>query len=78
MMNPSRILLALALANSVSALLLPANPGRVAKMHMTATEPAAPAVTKAFPQPAYDGLVLPYNTGGTNDNLNDKVGAAAP
>ena len=38
----------------------------------------APAVTKAFPKPAYDGLVLPYETGGTDDNLNNKVGAAAP
>ena len=73
-MYQSRTILALALANSVSALLLPANPGRVAKVHMTATEPAAPAVTKkAFPNPAYDGLVLPYETGGTNDNLNNKV-----
>ena len=73
-MYQSRTILALALANSVSALLLPANPGRVAKVHMAATEPVAPAVTKAFPHPAYDGLVLPYETGGTNDNLNNKVG----
>ena len=72
-MYQSRTILALALANSVSALLLPANPGRVAKVHMAATEPVAPAVTKAFPHPAYDGLVLPYETGGTNDNLNNKV-----
>ena len=59
-------------------MLLPANPGRVAKVHMAATEPAAPAETKAFPTPAYEGLKLPYETGGTNDNLykkvNDEVG----
>ena len=68
-MHQSRTFLALALANSVSALLLPANPGRVATVHMAATEPAA----KVFPVPAYDNLVLPYDTGGTNDNVNDKV-----
>jgi len=77
-MYQSRTILALALANSVSALLLPANPGRVAKVHMAATEPAAPTETKAFPTPAYEGLKLPYETGGTNDNLykkvNDEVG----
>jgi len=33
-MHQSRTFLALALANSVSALLLPANPGRVATVHM--------------------------------------------
>ena len=72
----SRTILALALANSVSALLLPANPGRVAKVHMAATEPAAPAVAKEpkdFPHPAYEGLVLPYGTGATKDNTDDAV-----
>ena len=65
--------LALTLANSASALLLPTNPGRVVKVRMTATESTAPAETKVFPTPAYDGLVLPYNTGGTNDNIYAKV-----
>ena len=54
-------------------MLLPANPGRVAKVHMAATEPAAPTETKAFPTPAYEGLKLPYETGGTNDNIYAKV-----
>ena len=69
----SRTILALALANSVSALLLPANPGRVAKVRMAATEPAAPVETNPFPTPAYEGLVLPYETGRMNDNINKKV-----
>ena len=72
-MNLSRTILALALANSVSALLLPANPGRVAKVRMAATEPAAPVETNPFPTPAYEGLVLPYETGRMNDNINKKV-----
>ena len=65
--------LALTLANSASALLLPANPGRVAKVHMAAAEPAAPVETNPFPTPAYEGLVLPYETGRMNDNINKKV-----
>ena len=45
-MHQSRTsILALALASSVSALLLPANPGRVAKVHMTAKEPTHQVVT---------------------------------
>ena len=73
-MYQSRTILALALANSVSALLLPANPGRVAKVHMSAVEPATPAVEeKVFPKPAFDGLVLPYDTGATSDNMNDEL-----
>mmetsp|Transcript_34686 Transcript_34686/g.81898 ORF Transcript_34686/g.81898 Transcript_34686/m.81898 type:complete len:573 (-) Transcript_34686:238-1956(-) len=59
--------------NSASALLLPTNPGRVAKVRMTATESTAPAETKVFPTPAYEGLVLPYETGRMNDNINKKV-----
>jgi len=68
-MHQSRTFLALALANSVSALLLPANPGRVATVRMAATEPAA----KVFPVPPYPGFKLPYDTGGINDNINAKV-----
>jgi len=76
MMSQSRILLALALANSVSAFLLPANPGRlgvqsahpgkVAKVRMAATDPASappaapPADPIPDPFPAYPGLKLPY------------------
>ena len=71
-MYQSRTILALALANSVSALLLPANPGRVAKVHMAATEPAAQAV-REMPQPAYEGLELPYDTGATKDNTDQKL-----
>ena len=63
MISQSRILLALALANSVSAFLLPANPGRVgvqsarlgwvAKVRMAATDPATvpPAAPPAGPTP---------------------------
>ena len=62
MISQSRILLALALANSVSAFLLPANPGRVgvqsarlewvAKVRMAATDPATapPAAPPAGPK----------------------------
>ena len=71
-MYQSRTILALALANSVSALLLPANPGRVAKVHMAATEPAVEPA-KVFPTPAYPGLVLPYETGATKEFMNGKV-----
>ena len=69
----SRTILALALANSVSALLLPANPGRVAKVRMAATEPAVEVPPKDFPLPAYEGLKLPYETGATKDNTNEDV-----
>ena len=63
MISQSRILLALALANSASAFLLPANPGRVgvqsarpgwvAKVRMAATDPATapPAAPPAGPTP---------------------------
>ena len=76
MISQSRVLLALALANSVSAFLLPANPGRVgvqsahpgwvAKVRMAATDPASappaapPADPTPDPFPAYTGLALPY------------------
>ena len=69
----SRTILALALANSVSALLLPANRGRVAKVRMAATEPAVEVPPKDFPLPAYEGLKLPHETGATKDNTNEEV-----
>ena len=68
-MHQSRTFLALALANSVSALLLPANPGRVATVRMTATEPAA----KVFPLPPYPGFKLPYDTGAIEENIMPEV-----
>eukprot|EP00964_Phaeocystis_antarctica_P150567 scaffold117990_cov69-Phaeocystis_antarctica.AAC.1 len=53
------IILALALANSVSALL--SRPTWRVSANTAATEPAVePNVP---PQPAYEGLVLPYDTG---------------
>ena len=91
MISQSRILLALALANSVSAFLLPANPGRVgvqsarlgwvAKVRMAATDPATapPAAPPAGPAQAYPGLALPYGDEmavGPQDNANDKVNEA--
>ena len=53
------IILALALANSVSALL--SRPTWRVSANTAATEPAVEP--KVSPQPAYEGLALPYDTG---------------
>ena len=53
------IILALALANSVSALL--SRPTWRVSANTAATEPAVEP--KVVPQPAYEGLVLPYDMG---------------
>ena len=64
-------ILALALANSVSALL--SRPTWRVSANVAATEPAVEP--KVFPKPAYDGLILPYGTGATKEFASQKVQA---
>jgi len=77
----SRIILALALACSASAFMVPGKVPRklgTVRTSMVATSPAAaePTVTPKTPAtPAYPGLKLPYNEGATEENSQPEVQA---
>ena len=77
----SRIILALALACSASAFMVPGKVPRklrTVRSSMVATNPLATSPAAAEPTPAapaYPGLELPYNAGATNENSQPEVQA---